>query len=62
MPNLNRALIDELATGCYIAEKVPVRIAGSCGTGKSHLAEGLGHCAVRQGVDTQCSQPVTQFA
>jgi DNA replication protein DnaC len=23
----------------------------SCGTGKSHLAQALGHCALRQGVD-----------
>ena len=28
-----------------------VLIAGPCGTGKSHLAQALGHCAVRQGVD-----------
>ena len=26
-------------------------IVGPCGTGKSHLAQALGHCAVRQGVD-----------
>lgn len=25
--------------------------SGPCGTGKSHLAQALGHCAVRQGVD-----------
>ena len=30
---------------------VPVLIVGPCGTGKSHLAQALGHCAVRQGVD-----------
>jgi DNA replication protein DnaC len=29
----------------------PVLIVGPCGTGKSHLAQALGHCAVRQGVD-----------
>jgi DNA replication protein DnaC len=28
-----------------------VLIIGPCGTGKSHLAQALGHCAVRQGVD-----------
>ena len=28
-----------------------VLIVGPCGTGKSHLAQALGHCAVRQGVD-----------
>lgn len=26
-------------------------IVGPCGTGKSHLAQALGHCAVRRGVD-----------
>jgi len=35
-----------------------VLIVGPCGTGKSHLAQALGHCAVRQGVDvvfTSCA-------
>jgi DNA replication protein DnaC len=49
--NLNRALIEELATCRYIEEKVAVLIAGPCGTGKSHLAQALGHCAVRAGYD-----------
>ena len=49
--NLNRALIEELATCRYIGEKVAVLIAGPCGTGKSHLAQALGHCAVRAGYD-----------
>ena len=33
-------------------------IVGPCGTGKSHLAQALGHCAVRQGHDvvfTSCA-------
>ena len=50
-PTIHQALIQELATGQYIREKVAVLIAGPCGTGKSHLAQALGHCAVRQGVD-----------
>jgi DNA replication protein DnaC len=34
-----------------------VLIAGPCGTGKSHLAQALGHCAVRHGYDVLfCSQ------
>ena len=41
----------DLATGRYLQEKAPVLIVGPCGTGKSHLAQALGHCAVRQGVD-----------
>jgi DNA replication protein DnaC len=51
LPQLNRALVHELATGRYLAERAPVLIVGPCGTGKSHLAQALGHCAVRQGVD-----------
>lgn len=51
LPGLNRALIQDLATGRYLDEKVSVLIAGPCGTGKSHLAQALGHCAVRQGAE-----------
>ncbi|WP_438390898.1 ATP-binding protein [Caballeronia sp. DA-9] len=35
----------------FIDEKVSVLIAGPCGTGKSHLAQALGHAAARQGHD-----------
>ncbi len=58
LPKLNRALIHDLATGRYLQEKAPVLIVGPSGIGKSHLAQALGHCAVRQGVDvifTSCS-------
>jgi len=51
LSHLNRSLVHDLATGRYLAEKAPVLIVGPCGTGKSHLAQALGHCAVRQGVD-----------
>ncbi len=51
LPTLNRALVHDLATGRYIDEKVAVLIAGPCGTGKSHLAQALGHTAARQGHD-----------
>ena len=51
LPKLNRSLVHDLATGRYLQEKAPVLIVGPCGTGKSHLAQALGHCAVRQGVD-----------
>jgi DNA replication protein DnaC len=51
LPSLNRALIHELATGAYIDERVAVLIVGPCGTGKSHLAQALGHAAIRQGRD-----------
>jgi DNA replication protein DnaC len=51
LPKLNRTLVHELATGRYLDERAPVLIVGPCGTGKSHLAQALGHCAIRQGVD-----------
>ncbi len=51
LPKLNRAAINELATCAVIEEKVAALIAGPCGTGKSHLAQALGHQAVRQGYD-----------
>jgi DNA replication protein DnaC len=50
-PGVNRALIQDLATGRFIAEKVAVLIAGPCGTGKSHLAQALGHGAIQQGYE-----------
>lgn len=59
LPKLNRALVHELATGRYLGERAPVLIVGPCGTGKSHLSQALGHCAIRQGVDvvfTTCAQ------
>lgn len=57
-PRLNRALVHDLASGRYLHEKAPVLIVGPSGIGKSHLAQALGHCAVRQGVDvlfTSCT-------
>ncbi len=51
LPQVNRALVHDLATGRYLAEAAPVLIVGPCGTGKSHLAQALGQAAVRQGHD-----------
>jgi DNA replication protein DnaC len=42
LPQLNRALVHELATGRYLDERAPVLIVGPCGTGKSHLAQAPG--------------------
>ena len=45
------SLVHDLATGRYLHERAPVLLVGPSGIGKSHLAQALGHCAVRQGVD-----------
>lgn len=50
-PKLNQAMVRELASCQFIEEKVAVLIAGPCGTGKSHLAQAIGHCAIQQGYD-----------
>jgi DNA replication protein DnaC len=50
-PRIDRALIQDLGTCRFIEEKVAVLIAGPCGTGKSHIAQALGHLAVREGHD-----------
>ena len=51
LPKLNRAHINDLATGRYIDEKVAILMVGQTGVGKSHIAQALGHCAARQGRD-----------
>ena len=51
LPNLNRSLVHDLATGRYLQEKAPVLIVGPCGTGKSHIAQALGHAAARKGYE-----------
>jgi DNA replication protein DnaC len=64
LPKLNRALVHDLATGRYLTEHAPVLIVGQVGVGKSHLAQALGHCAIRQGVDvlfTSCAQLTTSL-
>ena len=50
-PNINSALIQELITGRFIKEKVAALIVGPCGTSKSHIAQAIGHAAVRHGHD-----------
>lgn len=50
-PTINQAFIMELATARFVIEPANVLIAGPCGTGKSHLAQALGHAAARQGYD-----------
>ena len=63
-PNINRALITELASCRFMEEKVSVLIVGPCGTGKSHIAQALGHSAIRKGYDvlfTSASRMLAQL-
>ncbi|MBD3284638.1 ATP-binding protein [Candidatus Uhrbacteria bacterium] len=50
-PSINKNLLFDLATCRFIHEHVCILIAGPCGTGKSHIAQALGHYAIRQGID-----------
>lgn len=54
-PNINRRLIHNLATCHFIREKQSLLLVGPCGTGKTHLAEALGFCAIKQGFDVMCT-------
>lgn len=64
-PGIDEAVIRDLAACRFVDEKVNVLIAGPCGTGKSHVAQAIGHCAVRSGTDVMFatqSQLVAQIS
>jgi DNA replication protein DnaC len=46
---MNRALIHDLATGRFIQQREDALFLGPPGTGKSHLAQAIGHAAIQQG-------------
>jgi DNA replication protein DnaC len=48
-PKMNRRLLFELATARFIDRREDVLFLGPPGTGKSHLAQALGLCAIKQG-------------
>ncbi|MCX7126133.1 MAG: IS21-like element helper ATPase IstB [Gammaproteobacteria bacterium] len=48
---INQQQIKDLATCQFIQEKVPMLIVGPCGTGKSHVAQAIANCAIRNGID-----------
>jgi DNA replication protein DnaC len=45
---MNRALIYELATARFIGQREDALFLGPPGTGKSHLAQAIGHAAIQQ--------------
>ena len=48
-PNVPRAVVLELATCAFVGKMANVLLVGPTGTGKSHLAQALGHRAVMAG-------------
>ena len=54
-PKIKQSMITELSTCGFIKEKSPVLIVGPCGTGKSHIAQAIGHCALQQGFTVLCT-------
>lgn len=52
-PGLDRRLLHKLASGEYISQQRNVIFLGKSGTGKTHLATGLGVEACRQGISTR---------
>lgn len=48
-PKLNRSLVFDLATGRFIERREDALFLGPGGTGKSHLAQGIGQAVILQG-------------
>jgi DNA replication protein DnaC len=46
---MNRALVYDLATARFIAQREDALLLGPPGTGKSHLAQAIGRAAIQQG-------------
>src|SRR5260370_10937797 len=48
-PKTNRSLVFDLATSAFITRCEDALFLGPGGTGKSHLAQAIGHAAIQQG-------------
>ena len=51
---MNRALIHELATGRFVAQREDALFLGPPGTGKSHLAQAIGRAPFVAGIVAPC--------
>ena len=47
--DIDRALVYELATARFVAQREDALLLGPPGTGKSHLAQAIGRAAIQQG-------------
>jgi DNA replication protein DnaC len=47
-PKMNRSLVFDLATSTFISKREDALFLGPGGTGKSHLAQAIGHAAIQQ--------------
>jgi DNA replication protein DnaC len=48
-PKMNRSLVFDLATSAFVGKREDALFLGPGGTGKSHLAQAIGQCAIQQG-------------
>jgi DNA replication protein DnaC len=48
-PKMNRSLVFDLTAGGFIQKREDALFLGPGGTGKSHLAQAIGHAAIQQG-------------
>jgi len=46
---MNRSLVFDLASGAFIGRREDALFLGPGGSGKSHLAQAIGHAAIQQG-------------
>lgn len=60
-PKINHKLIRDLATCAFIEKGEHVLLYGPAGTGKSHVAQALGHQACRKGYDVLFTKAVKLF-